>query len=130
MTKVYLFKAPVAEENDPYTDLLESNKFTVISVAVSEFINVNIDQLKEKIIRSEDYSGLIVTSKRAVEALVNVQGHSFSVLPIPHKLQAWNWFCRPKSVQVSCDIIYQGSLNLRFYLSVIVNSFTLPKNNG
>ena len=83
MTKVYLFKAPVAEENDPYTDLLESNKFTVISVAVSEFINVNIDQLKEKIIRSEDYSGLIVTSKRAVEALVNVQGHSFSVLPIP-----------------------------------------------
>lgn len=72
MTKVYLFKAPSKnDDNDPdsFTQELEKEGFSVETIPVIQFTNVNVQDLATKLQDSSHYSGLILTSKRAVEAI-------------------------------------------------------------
>ena len=72
--KVLLLKAPNEDKSvDPYQEELENAGFQVRLVPVIEFNFVNSDQLGEKMENPTDYSGLALTSKRAVEAVKNVK---------------------------------------------------------
>lgn len=65
---VILFRSPKDDEEDPYEKTLTSAGFTAFSMPVLDFNFVNIDVLHGCLLRSSGYSGIILTSPRAVEA--------------------------------------------------------------
>ena len=78
---VLLFKAPNEDQGkDKYQETLESAGFVVDLVPVLEFVFVNLESLAEKLSSAEKYSGLVFTSKRAVEAVHKSVQENISLL--------------------------------------------------
>lgn len=73
MSTVVLFKSESVEKSDKYVDLLQ-NQFKVISIPSLDFVYKNIDELKEKLKSPNDYSGMIFTSPRSINAVVKSLG--------------------------------------------------------
>nr|CAB3267536.1 uroporphyrinogen-III synthase-like [Phallusia mammillata] len=76
--KVVLMRSSVLPV-DPYHDALNSISH-VVSIPVLTFSFINAEKLYEKITQPDKYSGIIMTSKRAGEAIQAVLGE-FTVLP-------------------------------------------------
>ncbi|CAH2006414.1 unnamed protein product [Acanthoscelides obtectus] len=55
--------------NDKYEDLLKSNGFKVCQVKTLIFDFKNIDWLKDKLLNSEKYAGIVFSSPRCVQAV-------------------------------------------------------------
>lgn len=71
MKYVLLLRAPADDGPDRYEVVFEARGYVPLSVPVLETVLVHIDELRDKIVRGPDaqnLSGVIVTSKRAVEA--------------------------------------------------------------
>ncbi|KAF8837893.1 tetrapyrrole biosynthesis, uroporphyrinogen III synthase [Paxillus ammoniavirescens] len=71
MKHVLLLRAPAEEGPDRYELEFETRGYTPLSIPVLETVPVSIDILKEKILHGPNeqaLSGVIITSKRAVEA--------------------------------------------------------------
>lgn len=67
---VLLLKEKSASSNDSYEESFAEHNFDCIFVPVLEHCFVNLNQLKSSMIEhSREYSALVVTSKRAVDAL-------------------------------------------------------------
>lgn len=58
------------EESDAYEDALKSEGFDVRSLAVLAFDFVNDERFRDALVRPRNYDGLVFTSPRAVDALV------------------------------------------------------------
>ncbi|KAJ2964426.1 hypothetical protein NQZ79_g649 [Umbelopsis isabellina] len=72
---VLLLKEKSASSNDPYEECLAEHNFDCIFVPVLEHCFVNLNKLKSSLIEnSREYSALVVTSKRAVDALGTIWG--------------------------------------------------------
>ena len=75
--KVLLLKAPSDDKVlDPYQDELEKAGFNAIMIPVIQFNFVRTSELMEKLKTPSKYIGMVLTSKRAVEAVKVV-----SILP-------------------------------------------------
>ncbi|KIK93597.1 hypothetical protein PAXRUDRAFT_144734 [Paxillus rubicundulus Ve08.2h10] len=71
MKHVLLLRAPAKEGPDRYEVAFETRGYTPLSIPVLETVPVNTDVLKVKILhgpKEQGLSGVIITSKRAVEA--------------------------------------------------------------
>lgn len=79
---VYLLRE--AEESDPYEESLEAAGFRARSFPVLAFRLVRQEELREALGHPSAYSGLILTSPRAVEAL------SEAMVWLPHQQPAWH----------------------------------------
>ena len=67
---VLLLKSPSDDDvKDKYQDILEKEGFSVQLVPVIEFNFINTQSLREKLSKSDEYSGIVFTSKRAVDAV-------------------------------------------------------------
>ncbi|MEX0821612.1 MAG: uroporphyrinogen-III synthase [Rhodothermales bacterium] len=60
------------DEDDPYEAAFSEQGFDVRSIPVLAFKLVNLDKLRDLISRPDEYSGLMLTSPRAVDALGEV----------------------------------------------------------
>lgn len=69
MATVVLFKAEPIDKSDNYVDLLEKH-FKVIAIPTLDFVYKNLKELKEKLENPKDYSGMIFTSPRSINAVV------------------------------------------------------------
>lgn len=65
---VVLFRSPKEGEEDMYEKTLIAAGFKPSSVPVLDFSFINLDKLQDCLMRSSNYSGIILTSPRAVEA--------------------------------------------------------------
>ena len=65
---VLLFRAPKDGENDLYEAELKAKGFQPFNVQVLDFNFINLDQLYESLTKNNNYSGILLTSPRAVEA--------------------------------------------------------------
>ncbi|XP_064603951.1 uroporphyrinogen-III synthase-like [Liolophura sinensis] len=72
--KVVLFRCPsqVDDDRDPYEKLLSSSECCVSSIPVLEFDFQNLEDLSMAVTNVQDYSGIVFTSPRAVEAVQRV----------------------------------------------------------
>lgn len=71
MKYVLLLRAPAEDGPDRYEVVFEARGYVPLSVPVLETVLVHVDVLRDKIIRGpkvQGLSGVIMTSKRAVEA--------------------------------------------------------------
>ncbi|KAF8127643.1 tetrapyrrole biosynthesis uroporphyrinogen III synthase [Boletus edulis] len=74
MKNVLLLRAPGEDGRDRYETVFEAKGYAPLSVPVLETVLVHVDTLRDKIVRgpdAQDLSGVILTSKRAVEAWCN-----------------------------------------------------------
>ena len=72
--KVLLLKAPNEDKPvDPYQEVLEKVGFEVNLIPVIQFNFVRSVELGEKLKSSSEYAAMVLTSKRAVEAVTNVK---------------------------------------------------------
>ncbi|CAO1394116.1 unnamed protein product [Diamesa serratosioi] len=69
MATVVLFKAESIDNSDKYVELLEKH-FKVIAIPTLDFVYKNLTELKEKLKNANDYSGIIFTSPRSINAIV------------------------------------------------------------
>lgn len=67
MKKVVILKSE-SESSDSYASLLKENNFDAIFVPTLEFGFKNLEQLKNKLHDPDNFSGIIFTSPRSVEA--------------------------------------------------------------
>ncbi|XP_071090624.1 uroporphyrinogen-III synthase-like [Haliotis cracherodii] len=67
---VMLFKATKEKEEDKFAKELKNNGYEAVSIPVLSFTFVNSDQLKTHLQNLSDFSAIILTSPRAVEAVV------------------------------------------------------------
>lgn len=65
---IVLFRSPKEGEEDLYEKTLKSADFSPYSVPVLDFNFINLDKLHSCLLTSSKYSGIILTSPRAVEA--------------------------------------------------------------
>ena len=71
--KILLLKAPADDqEKDPYEKILEEEGYNVNMVPVLEFQFSNEETLITRMKSPDEYDGMIITSKRAAEAVKNV----------------------------------------------------------
>ncbi|KAH7882712.1 tetrapyrrole biosynthesis, uroporphyrinogen III synthase [Phlebopus sp. FC_14] len=71
MNNVLLLRAPAEGVPDRYERAFEARGYSPISVPVLETVIVNVEDLMQRIVagpKEQDLSGVIITSKRAVEA--------------------------------------------------------------
>ena len=71
MKHVLLLRAPAEDGPDRYEAAFEARGYVPLSVPVLETVFVHIDALRDKIVlgpEAQSLSGVIITSKRAVEA--------------------------------------------------------------
>lgn len=68
--KVLLFRAPKEGENDIFEKELLEHNLNPVSIPVLEFNYINIDRLSECLLQLEEYSAIVFTSQRAVEAIL------------------------------------------------------------
>jgi len=71
MKYVLLLRAPAEDGPDRYEAAFEARGYVPLSVPVLETVLVHVDVLRDKIVRgpkAQGLSGVIMTSKRAVEA--------------------------------------------------------------
>ncbi|CAM0143128.1 uroporphyrinogen-III synthase [Umbelopsis sp. WA50703] len=72
---ILLLREKSTISKDPYEECLTEHNFDCLFVPVLEHCFVNLDKLKTSLIaNSRDYSALVVTSKRAVDALGKIWG--------------------------------------------------------
>ena len=72
--KVLLLKAPNEDKSvDPYQEVLEKVGFEVKLIPVIQFNFVRSVELGEKLKSPSEYAAMVLTSKRAVEAVKNVK---------------------------------------------------------
>lgn len=70
---ILLLKEKTKNSDDPYETQLAQNGFSCIYIPVLEHCLINLDELRTILSeKSQNYSGIIVTSKRAVDALSQV----------------------------------------------------------
>lgn len=86
---VLLLKAPTDSEEDHFVEALQQAGYTAVSVSVLAFNYINEDKLKEALQKAHTFSGIVFTSPRSVQAVVQVVAPSNSRL-------------RVKSVETSC----------------------------
>lgn len=67
---VLLFRAPKEGENDIFEKELLKHNLNPVSIPVLEFNYINIDRLSECLLQLEEYSAIVFTSQRAVEAIL------------------------------------------------------------
>lgn len=67
---VLLLKSQFSEdEPDKYQSLLKSENFEVRQIKTLDFKFKNLDELRDKLAKSTDFSGLILSSPRCVQAV-------------------------------------------------------------
>ena len=96
--KVLLLKAPSDDKVvDPYQDELEKAGFNAIMIPVIQFNFVRTSELIEKLTNPSRYIGMVLTSKRAVEAVKIVsilQSEIFLTVSLRrHVLTMIYWIC-------------------------------------
>lgn len=69
MTRPLVVLLRSGDEDDPYEGAFSEQGFDVRSIPVLDFERVNLDRLRDILGRPEEYSGLVLTSPRAVDAL-------------------------------------------------------------
>lgn len=65
---VLLFRAPKEGTTDLFEKELREHKYKPVSIPVLDFNYINIDKLSQCLIQYRDYSAIVFTSQRAVEA--------------------------------------------------------------
>lgn len=68
MKNVILFKSP--EGSEEYSTLFNQNDIKITYISVLDFEFINLDILYTKLKACSNYSGLVITSQRAIESIV------------------------------------------------------------
>lgn len=103
MKTVILLKSET-DSSDTYGRILEANNFKAIFVPTLGFGFKNLDELKKKLEHPENYSGIIFTSPRSVDAVRSALGED---IPIP---DGWFKLCNYSVGEVTHNLV-MSSLN-------------------